>query len=141
MANFDGSWNVSARGVLKEVLPSMSEAEIQPLVSIVLRCPQVLVPLVLRHLLPDCIAGLVLADIVPLDEANHDHVQGYDAKEDFVSSAVKRSVVFAVNLSYGQRLRTLITWVWQWKAYVGCNDRARLADHVVHCAAQCSGAY
>ena len=99
----------------------MSEAEVQPLVAFILRCPDVVVLLIHSHLVPDTVPRLVPPHEVTLDEDRHHDIPCNKSQKDLVSAAIQWLVVVTVNLR--------------------CNDGAGLADHVVQGTADCTRAH
>lgn len=69
------------------------EAEIEPLVSLVLRGGQVVQPLFFGHGSPLGISLLVPPNIVDLDKAVQNKVHAVDTQQLFVASSIERSVI------------------------------------------------
>ena len=77
----------------------MSESEIQPLVSLILRRLQVLVLLWFSHGIPLCRFVLISQDVVDLQKNDENGVEDADAEERFVAFVVVWLVIGLVDLS------------------------------------------
>lgn len=76
----------------------VGKPEVQPLVTLILRCPQVMIFLSTAHGVPNSVSGLVTTHVVDLDENGHDRVPADEGEKDNVATPVQWSVIFAVNL-------------------------------------------
>lgn len=71
----------------------VSETKVQPLVSLVLCRPQIVVLLIRAHCIPYPIACLIPPNVVDFDEDCHDHVPTDEGEKNLVSTSIERSIV------------------------------------------------
>lgn len=76
----------------------VSESKVQTLLTLICRVQNVVLLLFLCQSIPSSIADLVPPDIERLDDIKQDDVGRRDTKNDPVTSAVQRLVVFAENV-------------------------------------------
>ena len=78
---------------------SVSKPEIQPLVPLFFRCPEVVFSVLQGHRIPNSRARLIPPHIVALNKDSHDNVPANDGKKDLIPPPIEGFIVFAVNLA------------------------------------------
>jgi hypothetical protein len=80
------------------LFPSVSESEVQPLVSLILRVLQILMLLILTHRTPDRLSSLIAPSVVKPSENEQQQSEDVDAKEHAISAVVTGLVIVAVDV-------------------------------------------
>lgn len=75
------------------------KSEIQPLVSLILGCAQILIPLCRRHRIPDGVSALVPPRIIVLDGKNQETCPCNQSQDCFVTSSIVWRIIGPVNLN------------------------------------------
>lgn len=83
-----------------QIFPDLvSKPEIQPLVPLFFRRPEVVFLILQGHRIPNSRARLIPPHVVTLNEDSHDYVPANDGKEDLIPPPIEWFIFFAVNLA------------------------------------------